>query len=122
MTELKKSEKRRRQKMLTLRLTEEEMDELQQTAHSRKQSMSALVRQRALTPDKPTLRVQNGHPDGIWAAIEEVDFRWSRYIRSRTPLQQADALTELANAWSDLRSWHPKTDINGMLPWERTDA
>lgn len=93
--------------MLTLRLTDEEMAELQQTAQSRQQSMSSLVRQRALHPERRTARTPDERPDGIWEAIEEMDFRWTRFIRAATPLQQADALTELANAWSDLRSWHP---------------
>lgn len=117
MTE--RSEKRRRNKVLTLRVTEAELDELHQTAERRNQSVSALVRQRALHPERRILRVPDERPDGLWAAMEEMDFRWTRYAVARTVSQQADAFTALQNAWSNLRSWHPQINADGMLPWER---
>jgi hypothetical protein len=57
---------------------------------------------------------------GVADAIEEVDYRWHLYATARNVIDQAQALTDFGNAFSDLRTWHPGYDANhGTLPWER---
>jgi hypothetical protein len=53
------------------------------------------------------------------AAIE-ADYQWSRFTDAKTPLEQANALVNLANAMDDLRTFLPGYDYeSGTLPWER---
>jgi hypothetical protein len=56
----------------------------------------------------------------IAECIEDVGYRWHLLEHAKTLPDQAEAITGLANAISDLKSWHPGyDDRNGTLPWER---
>lgn len=58
---------------------------------------------------------QDWHEAGI-----EADYRWHLFTHAKTPLDQAQALVDLANAMFTLRTWLPGYDYeNGTLPWER---
>lgn len=60
--------------------------------------------------------------DGVLAAVAEADYRWKLYTEATNELSRADALIELSNAMSDLRSWLPDFDIEtGTVEWERED-
>lgn len=53
------------------------------------------------------------------AAIE-VDYLWTMFMDTPTPLGQAKMLVQLQDAMSDLRTFLPGFDYeSGTLPWER---
>ena len=61
--------------------------------------------------------------DGIQDAIEEVHYRFHMYTETPDMVNRAHHLMELANAVSDLASWHDSHDTNdGLLGWQREDA
>lgn len=65
----------------------------------------------------------SGHLSTIWHdAGEEVAYRWYLFTHARTTLDQAMALTDLANAMHDLRTHLPGYDYEtGTLPFERDE-
>lgn len=53
----------------------------------------------------------------------EADYRWHLFIAAKDPLSQAMALTDLANAMHDLRTYLPGYEFEtGTLPWQREDV
>lgn len=64
----------------------------------------------------------DGRLDGWHKAGVEVDYRWHLFIQAKTPLDQAQALTDLAFAMYDLRTYLPGYDYNNnTLPWRGED-
>lgn len=58
----------------------------------------------------------------MWDAIEAVDIAWSSWVDATHPIVAAHALADLAERFSDLRSWHPSYDADdGLLDWERDE-
>lgn len=56
----------------------------------------------------------------VWAALDEVHYRWHLLAHSRNILDQSDALLQVSNTLHDLTTWHPGYEYNsGTLPWER---
>lgn len=61
--------------------------------------------------------------DDVQEAIEEVHWRFALLCGATNPLAQAHSLTNLADAVSDLATWHDSWDVDsGTLSWEREDA
>lgn len=59
----------------------------------------------------------------IQDAIEQVHYRFRCYTSTTDMVNRAHNLVELANAVSDLASWHDSYDVDrGTLSWEREDA
>lgn len=57
-------------------------------------------------------------------AIEEVAYRFAMFTQPNSDMvNRAHHLMKLAEAVSDLKSWHPEYDADkGTLPYEREDA
>lgn len=111
----------RRPKVLTLRVSDEEHHALATAATHRGVSVSSLVRSRALHEGK---LVSNSRlDDGIYEALEEVDYYFNLYMQSQSVYDKARYFVALSNAMSDLRTWHPGYDADThTLPWERRDV
>lgn len=53
-------------------------------------------------------------------AALEVVYWWNRLENAKTLPEQAEAITQLSNHVSDLKTWLPGYDLNsGTMPWER---
>ena len=63
---------------------------------------------------------KNPDPNAWQDAGVEADYRWHLFANAKTPLDQAEAVTALSNAMSDLRTWLAGYDADtNTLPWER---
>lgn len=53
-------------------------------------------------------------------AALDVVYWADRYMHTREPIDQANALVELHNHISDLKTWLPGYDVeSGTMPWDR---
>ena len=53
-------------------------------------------------------------------AATEVVYWWHRLENAKTLPEQAEAITQLSNHVSDLKTWLPGYDNDsGTMPWER---
>ena len=65
--------------------------------------------------------VSVGDPD-FQQLIEEVAYRFDCYYKAPTPMAQAHQLRRLADAVSDLKTWHKGFDVgSGTMPADRED-
>lgn len=54
--------------------------------------------------------------------IADIAYSWWQWQRATHPLERAQPLIDLSNRLSDLRSYHPRWDIEtGTMPWEREE-